>query len=61
MLILPRKPGETIRIGGEIDVSVGAFDGNRVCVAVQAPRTVPVHRKEVAERIRRGEAAARQN
>lgn len=53
MLILTRKHGETISIGDEITVTVMAVDDSQIRLGISAPRDVPVHRAEVAERIRK--------
>jgi carbon storage regulator CsrA len=52
MLILTRKPGETVMIGDEITVTVLGVKGNQVRIGVNAPKSVVVHREEVLERIR---------
>jgi carbon storage regulator len=52
MLILTRRVGETINIGESITVTVLGVKGNQVRVGVNAPRTVPVHREEIFDRIR---------
>jgi carbon storage regulator len=51
MLVLSRKQGEGIRIGNEIEVTVLEVRGGRVKLGLRAPRSVPVHRDEVHERI----------
>ena len=56
MLILTRKEGESIVIGDDITITVVRNVGGQVRIGVQAPREVPMHREEVAERIRAGEA-----
>lgn len=50
MLILTRKPGESIRIGDDITVTVNAVCGQQVRLDVAAPREVPVDREEVRKR-----------
>jgi carbon storage regulator len=52
MLILTRRVGETIRIGGDIAVTVLGVHGNQVRVGIAAPANVAVHREEIYERIR---------
>ena len=52
MLILTRRPGETLIISDNIRVTVLDVSGNQIRVGVTAPREVPVHREEVAERIK---------
>lgn len=58
MLILTRRVGETINIGDDITVTVFAAKGNQVRIGVNAPKSVAVHREEVAERIKAEERAA---
>ena len=62
MLVLSRKPGEKIYIGGNIVVSITEIRGNRVQLGIDCPPQVPVHREEVYHRIRRedqGDARSR--
>jgi len=48
MLVLSRMKDEEIIIGeGEIRVTVIEIRGNKVRLGIQAPRDIPVHRKEV--------------
>lgn len=51
-LILTRRIGESLVIGDEVTVRVLSVKGNQVRLGVDAPRTVAVHREEIAERIR---------
>lgn len=51
MLILTRRIGETVIIGGEVDVTVLGVKGNQVRLGVKAPRDVAVHREEIQQRI----------
>ena len=53
MLILTRKPGETIRIGSEIKVQVLEVKGNQIRIGIDAPRSIAVHRQEIFEQIQR--------
>jgi len=47
MLVLTRKSNQSIMIGDEIEVSVLAIMGEKVRIGIQAPRDIPVFRKEV--------------
>jgi carbon storage regulator len=47
MLVLTRKSNQSIMIGDEIEVSVLAIMGEKVRIGIEAPRKVPVFRKEV--------------
>ncbi len=51
MLVLTRKIGESIRINGQICVTVMEVDGRTVKLGIDAPRSVPIHREEVWLRI----------
>ena len=51
MLVLSRRKGESIRIGDSISLTIVQVQGNRVQLAIDAPRSVPVHREEVYRRI----------
>ena len=53
MLILSRKPGESIVIDGRIIVKIIRLDGDLVKVGIEAPAEVPVHRNEVYEEIQK--------
>jgi carbon storage regulator len=63
MLILSRKPGETIVIDGRIHVKIIRMEGEAVKIGIEAPADVPVHRHEVYEEIQRSnqQAITRQN
>jgi carbon storage regulator len=47
MLVLTRKSNQSIMIGDEIEVSVLAIMGEKVRIGIEAPRSVPVFRREV--------------
>ena len=47
MLVLTRKANQSIMIGDEIEISVLAIMGEKVRIGIQAPRSIPVFRKEV--------------
>jgi carbon storage regulator len=52
MLVLTRKIGEEIIIGGCIRVKVADVRGSRVRIAIEAPRELSVQRSEIAELLR---------
>ena len=53
MLVLTRKKHEAIVINNEITVTVVEIIGDRVRLGVEAPKDVPIHRREVWEAIKR--------
>lgn len=57
MLILTRRIGETVRIGSNVSVTVLGMRGRQVRIGIAAPRSLPVHREELYERLRNGQSA----
>lgn len=53
MLVLSRKKSESIVINDDVVITVVEVRGDKVRLGIQAPRNVPVHRKEVLEAISR--------
>jgi carbon storage regulator len=51
MLVLSRKTGERIQIGGGIELEVLAVQGSRVKLGITCPREIPVVRAELSERL----------
>lgn len=49
MLVLSRRPGESIAVGDDIVVTVLEVRGDVVRVGIAAPRSVAVHRAELLE------------
>ena len=47
MLVLTRKSNQSIMIGDDIEISVLAIMGEKVRIGIEAPRSVPVFRREV--------------
>lgn len=50
MLILTRKPGESILIGDDISVTVLMVKGNQVRIGINAPRDIIVVRDELLKK-----------
>jgi carbon storage regulator len=47
VLVLTRKSNQSIMIGDDIEISVLAVMGDKVRIGIEAPRSVPVFRREV--------------
>jgi carbon storage regulator len=58
MLVLTRRPGQSIIIGNDVTVTVLEIRNEQVRIGVDAPRSVQVHREEIYEQIARENAAA---
>lgn len=52
MLVLSRQRDETIMIGDDIEITILDIKGDKVRVGINAPREIPVHRKEVYDKIK---------
>ena len=57
MLVLSRKKNESIVINDDITIVVVEIRGDKVRLGVEAPKEVPVHRREVFDAIHRNESA----
>ena len=55
MLVLTRKKNESIVINNNVTITVIEIRGDKVRLGIEAPKEVPVHRKEVFDAIRREE------
>lgn len=51
MLVLSRKKDESIVINDDITIVVVEIRGDKVRLGIEAPKEVPVHRREVFEAI----------
>ena len=57
MLVLSRKKNESIVINNDITIVVVEIRGDKVRLGVEAPKEVPVHRREVYDAIQRNARA----
>lgn len=58
MLVLSRKKNESIVINDNINIVVVEIRGDKVRLGIEAPKEVPVHRREVYEAIMRDRQTA---
>lgn len=47
MLVLSRKPGEALRVGDDVEMTIVEVKGDMVRIGIDAPRDVQVWRKEL--------------
>jgi carbon storage regulator len=57
MLVLSRQKDESIMIGDDVEIIIVDVRGDKVRLGITAPKSIPVHRKEVYESIQREKAA----
>jgi carbon storage regulator len=60
MLVLSRQKDESIMIGDDVEVTIVDVRGDKVRLGITAPKSIPVHRKEVYEAIQREKREAQQ-
>ncbi len=58
MLVLTRKPNQSIMIGDDIEVSVLSVVGEKVRIGIHAPHDIPVFRTEIYVEIQRDQDQA---
>src|SRR5690242_3582239 len=58
MLVIGRKTGETVLLGEDIQITIASIRGDTVRLAIEAPRSVTVLRKETVQRVAADNAAA---
>lgn len=58
MLVLTRRTGESLMVGEDVTVTVLEVRHDQVRIGIDAPRSVPVHRREVYEQVVRENATA---
>ncbi len=58
MLVLTRKANQSIMIGDDIEVTVLSAAGDKIRIGIDAPRHIPVFRKEVYLEIQQENLAA---
>lgn len=47
MLVLTRKPNQSIRIGDNIEIKILSIEGEQIKIGIEAPKNIEIHRKEI--------------
>ena len=53
MLVLSRQRDESIMIGDEVEITIVDVRGDKVRLGITAPKSIPVHRREIYDAIQR--------
>jgi carbon storage regulator len=57
MLVLSRQKDESIMIGDDVEITIVDVRGDKVRLGITAPKSIPVHRREVYDAIQREKKA----
>lgn len=58
MLALARKVNESIIINDNVEITILEIKGDQIKIGIDAPKSVPIYRKELYAQIRESNAAA---
>lgn len=58
MLVLTRKPGQSLLIGNNIEVKIIDIQGDQVRIGINAPKDVSILRKELMDEVRQANREA---
>jgi carbon storage regulator len=56
MLVLSRQRDESIMIGDDVEITIVDVRGDKVRLGINAPKHIPVHRREIYDAIQREKA-----
>ena len=58
MLILSRRPGESVHVGDDIKITVLSVKGQQIKIGLDVPENMPVYREEIYVKVRSQNASA---
>jgi len=61
MLVLSRQRDESIMIGDDVEIIIVDVRGDKVRLGITAPRSIPVHRREIYDAIQREKAEKKES
>ncbi len=56
MLVLSRQRDESIMIGDDVEITIVDVRGDKVRLGINAPKHIPVHRREIYDAIQKEKA-----
>ena len=61
MLVLSRQRDESIMIGDDVEIIIVDVRGDKVRLGITAPKSIPVHRREIYDAIQREKAQKKEH
>ena len=58
MLILSRRPGESVHVGDDIKITILSIKGQQIKLGLDVPEHMPVYREEIYLRVQTQNASA---
>jgi carbon storage regulator len=58
MLILSRRPGESVHLGDDIKITILSIKGQQIKVGLEVPEHMPVYREEIYQKVQTQNASA---
>lgn len=52
MLILSRRPGESVHVGDDIKITILSIKGQQIKIGLDVPEHMPVYREELYAKVR---------
>lgn len=61
MLVISRKPGESLILSEDIRITIVSISGDKVSIGIEAPKEVKIVRQELLEIIEANKASAQES
>ena len=58
MLILSRRPGESVHLGDDIKITILSIKGQQIKIGLEVPEQMPVYREELYLKVQSQNASA---
>ena len=58
MLILSRRPGESVHLGDDIKITILSIKGQQIKIGLDVPERMPVYREELYQKVQNQNASA---
>ncbi|HAX72178.1 MAG TPA: carbon storage regulator [Firmicutes bacterium] len=52
MLVVTRKPGESLIIGDDIEIKIIDLENGKIKIGIEAPKNIKIMRKEVIDEVK---------